>query len=150
MDQDLLRRDQAGPTKQSSRNSTSPYPYTSRYNAQGQQWKQVDPDGVTTLYQYNLKGELAYTAFDTNRNDVIDFAGNDRITWATNYVTTNNGTTVRRTQNYIWPLAARMLPIWFPPREFSRRVADLSILWNAGTGVTNQSQTVYAVVATVT
>ncbi|MGB0581440.1 MAG: RHS repeat-associated core domain-containing protein, partial [Limisphaerales bacterium] len=53
---------------------------TQHYNASGQLWKSVDPDGVTSLYQYNGQGQLEYSAIDMNGNDVIDFAGTDRIT----------------------------------------------------------------------
>ncbi|MGA1495634.1 MAG: hypothetical protein ACO37D_09590, partial [Rhodothermales bacterium] len=49
------------------------------YNAKGQLWKQVDPDGVATLYQYNAKGEPEYTIVDMDRDDVVDFSGMDRI-----------------------------------------------------------------------
>lgn len=74
----------------------------SYYNGQGQLFKQIDPDGVITLYRYNAKGELAYTAVDMNRNGTIDFSGSDRITQTTNDVTTDHSTTVRRTRNYAW------------------------------------------------
>jgi RHS repeat-associated protein len=72
------------------------------YNSQGQLWKQIDPDGVITLYQYNAKDELAYTAVDLNQNGIIDFSGTDRINQTTNDVTTDYSTTVRRTRNYSW------------------------------------------------
>jgi YD repeat-containing protein len=72
------------------------------YNAQGQLVKQVDPDGVTTLYQYNAIGELAYTAIDMNQNGSIDWSGPDRITQTTNDVITDHGTTVHRSRTYEW------------------------------------------------
>ena len=127
-------------------NSTTNYSFSqSFYNAQGQLSKQVDADGVSTLYQYNPKGELAYTALDTNRDGTINFAGNDRITWTTNYVTTNNGTTIRRTQNYVWPTAGTDASNLVSTVETSADgLRSWNILWNAGTGVTNRSQTVYA------
>ena len=53
---------------------------TNYYNNQGQLIRQEDPDGVTTLYGYNAKGELNTTAYDMNNNDTIDPSGNDRIT----------------------------------------------------------------------
>src|SRR5439155_9924686 len=139
---DTLRR----PYKTVYDSSTTPYPSTQMfYNAQGQFWKQVDPDGLTTLYQYNPKGEMAYTAIDTNRNDLIDFAGNDRITWTTNYVTSNNGTTVRRTQSYVWPTGGTDASNIVSTVETSADgLRTWNILWNGGIGVTNQSQTVYA------
>ena len=34
---------------------------------------------VTTLYAYNAKGEMEYTATDLDRNSAIDFAGTDRV-----------------------------------------------------------------------
>ena len=52
----------------------------SLYNNNGQLTAQINPDGVTTLYQYNGKGEVAYTAVDMNANGVMDFGGLDRIT----------------------------------------------------------------------
>src|SRR6266566_1363769 len=115
------------------------------YNAQGQLAKQVDPDGVTTLYLYNAKGELEYTGLDLNTNNVIDFAGADRITWTTNYVTTNNSTTVRRTQNYVWSTAGTDASNLLSTVETSADgLRTWNIVWNSGTGVTNQSQAVYA------
>lgn len=32
------------------------------FNSRGQLWKEIDPDGVTTLYGYNVKGELECVA----------------------------------------------------------------------------------------
>jgi RHS repeat-associated protein len=74
------------------------------YNSLGQLCKQVDPDGVTTLYSYNAKGEQAFTAIDINQNGSIDSgsSGTDRITQTTNDVTSVGSTTVRRTRNYVW------------------------------------------------
>jgi len=81
--------------------ATTPYPYQqSFYNNRGQLWKQRDPDGVVTLYAYDPLGELALTAIDINRNDQIDLAGSDRITWTTNDVTTFSGAYVRRSRTF--------------------------------------------------
>ena len=54
------------------------------YNNLGQLWKERDSDGVITLRGYNPQGEHAFTVVDSNRNDVIDFSGLDRITQTTN------------------------------------------------------------------
>jgi len=126
--------------------SGTPYPFSqSFYNVQGQLWKQVDPDGVATLSQYNPKGELAYIAVDTNRNDVIDFAGNDRVTWTTNFVASKNGMTVLRTQRDVWPAGGVDASNLVSTVETSADgLRTWNILWNAGAGMTNQSQTVYA------
>jgi RHS repeat-associated protein len=74
------------------------------FNTSGQLVKQTDPDGVSTLFQYNGKGELEYTALDVNTNGVIDFAGTDRITRTVADVIANAalGANVRRTRTYVW------------------------------------------------
>ncbi len=66
------------------------------YNNQGQRVKQVDADGVTTLFQYSALGDVEYTALDMNRNGQIDFIGPDRITHTQRETVTAHGTTVRR------------------------------------------------------
>lgn len=78
-------------------------PYRQSYfNNAGQLWKERDPDGVITLHGYNAKGERAYTAIDSNRNDAIDFSGLDRITQITNDVMSVHSTNVLRTRTYVW------------------------------------------------
>jgi RHS repeat-associated protein len=72
------------------------------FNSLGQMGSQKDPDNVATLYAYNPKGELAYTAVDINQNGSIDFSGTDRITFVTNDVTTYSGANVRRSRTYVW------------------------------------------------
>jgi hypothetical protein len=75
--------------------AAAPYPFSqSFYNNAGQLAKTKDPDAVVTLYQYNAKGEAAYTATDLNTSDTsVDSNGNypisftlDRVAWTTNYV----------------------------------------------------------------
>src|SRR6185436_2097430 len=48
------------------------------YNDFGQVERMSDPDGVTTLYSYNIRGEQEIAAVDLDRNGQIDFAGADR------------------------------------------------------------------------
>ncbi|MDR3574548.1 MAG: RHS repeat-associated core domain-containing protein [Anaerolineaceae bacterium] len=76
------------------------------YNAIGQLAKQVDPDGVTTLYEHNAKGELTSTVTDLNQDDIIDSgsSGHDRITQTTNDVIydATYSTTVSRSRNLVW------------------------------------------------
>lgn len=67
------------------------------YNPVGQLVKEVDPDGVTTLYTYNASGEREKMALDFNRNGVIDDAGPDRVTQTVSSVTTRGTKTVQRT-----------------------------------------------------
>jgi RHS repeat-associated protein len=73
-----------------------------RYNAKGQLTNQIDPDGVRTLFQYNAKGEREYVCIDSNRNDLIDLDGQDRITQTVSDVVANHGTDVLRTRTYVW------------------------------------------------
>ena len=76
----------------------------SYYNALGQLWKQVDPDGVTTLYQYNGKGEQSISAIAMAGSGATspNFSGMDHITATTNDVITDHGTTVRRNRTFVW------------------------------------------------
>lgn len=71
------------------------------YNNKGQLWKERNPDGVISLSGYSALGELTIVATDSNRNDVIDFNGLDRITATTNDVVTAHGIVVQRTRTYI-------------------------------------------------
>jgi RHS repeat-associated protein len=121
------------------------------YNGQGQLTSSVDPDGVSTLYAYNAKGELAYTAVDMNQNGSIDFSGSDRITQTTNDVTTDHGTTVRRSRQYVWldgqstgTLASLMETSADGLNTWQTQYRDTS------TAVTTHSQTVPGVSRTVT
>ncbi len=74
----------------------------SYFNNKGQLWKQRDPDGIVTLFAYNGRGELETTAIDLDQDDVIDYAGTDRITRTQNSVASSQGTTVRRTTTSVW------------------------------------------------
>jgi RHS repeat-associated protein len=95
--------DMLGRTYKTAYASASGVPASfSYYNSKGQLASQVDPDGVTNLYAYNAKGELAYTAIDMNGNGSIDFSGTDRITQTTNDVTTGHGINVRRSRTFVW------------------------------------------------
>lgn len=121
------------------------------YNPQGQLAREIDPDGVTTLYQYDAKGELAYTAVDMNQNGVIDFSGTDHITQTTNDVTTDHGTIVNRIRTYVW-LDGQSTGTLVSAIETS---ADGLNSWetqyrDAGTAVTTRTQTVPGVSRTVT
>jgi YD repeat-containing protein len=52
-----------------------PVPVSERvFNLLGQLSREIDPDGVTTLHQYNGKGEPVYRVLDVNRNGVMDSA----------------------------------------------------------------------------
>jgi len=110
------------------------------YNGVGQLVKQVDPDGVTTLYQYNAKGQAAFTAVDMNTNGIIDFDGRDRITYIINDVVNNNGVNVNRTRTFVW--ATNNLDASNLISTVETSVDGLqtwNIIWHNGVGLTNYS-----------
>jgi len=84
------------------------------FNNKGQLEKEVDPDGVTTLYRYNAKGEQYITAVDVNRDGFVsdidpgDTLRKDRVTRTTvqvmaNGATGNNrGMDIVRTVKEVW------------------------------------------------
>lgn len=67
--------------------------------------KQVDPDGITTLYAYNADGQQNVTAIDLNANGIIDY-DTDRITKSDSMLltagTVDNSVPVRRSESYVW------------------------------------------------
>lgn len=101
-------------------------PYSqSFYNAQGQLWKQRDPDDVITLFCYNAQGEQAfvitvvsdstrgwtsYSDVETaiNGGTLFDVNNVDRITRTTNYVLASSdannsrGVDIQRADRYVW------------------------------------------------
>ena len=131
----------------------------SYFNGQGQLWKQIDPDGVTTLYTYNGKGELTYsiTTLSDSTRTISDYStltsslssilsGTDRITWTTNDVTTDHGTTVRRSRTYVWASSGVNSASLATASE---RSADGLKSWqlrygDANIAVTNETQTSYS------
>jgi RHS repeat-associated protein len=121
---------------------------TSFYNNLGQLWKQMDPDGLTTLFGYNAKGEQAYTAMDSNRNDLIDFSGSDRIIETTNWVETLVGTwsgiDARIQNTYVWNTdgnATRTLLSTVQSAVNGLRSANST--FNNSSTVTSQASTLY-------
>ncbi|MBI4657882.1 MAG: RHS repeat protein, partial [Verrucomicrobia bacterium] len=121
--------------------ASEPYPFKrSFYNNKGQLWKQADPDGVTTLYGYNAKGELEYTALDVNRNDFIDLNGPDRITRTFSDVISNYGTMVRRTRAYVW--GTNYVDSATLQSTVETSASGLSS-WSTTFGLTTRTETVY-------
>lgn len=72
------------------------------YNVKGQLAKTVDPDGVTLLYDYNLRGERTHTALDINNNGTIDLAA-DRVSFSeTDLAQRQGGEWVMRSTRKDW------------------------------------------------
>ena len=112
----------------------------SLYNNLGQLWRQVDPDGVATLYQYNARGEVEFTAVDLNQNGAIDLAGTDRVTRTVRSVGASTlwpGLAARRTETWVWNTDGADTPTLASASEVSvdgLRSAQISF------GLTNWSQ----------
>jgi RHS repeat-associated protein len=115
--------------------STGPY-RQSYFNNQGQLWKQRDPDGVITLYTNNARGELAHTCIDSNRDDIINSAGQDRITQTTNDVVANYSTSVLRTRTYVLDTHGSSTPTLLSSIEIS---VDGFKSWQTNAGVLSTS-----------
>ena len=115
------------------------------YNSLGQLAKQIDPDGVTTLYQYNARGQVAYSAVDMNANGVIDFGGLDRITGTVSDVVSNGyNLYVNRTRTYVWEANNSAISNLVAMAETSvDGLQNWNIVYNNGVGLTNYSQTTY-------
>ncbi len=86
----------------------------SYFSTVGQFVRQVDPDGITTLFAYNARGEQETTALDVNANGLIDFDGIDRITKTTSIVATKTVAattyTVQRTTTQVWETDGQNTP----------------------------------------
>ena len=103
----------------------------------------MDPDGVTTLYQYDARGRLVYTAVDLNNNGVIDFNGADRITETLSDVTANNeGEIVNRTRTFVWATNGVAVSNLVSDAETSVESLEAwNVLYNNGLSLTNYSET---------
>jgi RHS repeat-associated protein len=136
--------DMLGRTYKTLYSSASGSPYNqSFYNNYGQLVAQCDPDGVTRLYQYNAKGQVAYVAQDMNTNGVIDFAGPDRITYTVSDVVSNGyNLYANRTQTYVWSTNGVNSSNLLSTVESSvDGLQSWQITWNNGLGLTNYSRT---------
>jgi YD repeat-containing protein len=115
----------------------------SSFNTLGQLSKQVDPDGVTTLFAYNAKGELQDSVLDTDRNGAIDLGGLDRVTRTIRDVVYNStyGWNVQRTRTLVFPNNNDGTTT----NETSRveRSTDGSRTWSTSFGLVSSSQAVY-------
>jgi RHS repeat-associated protein len=128
--------------------SAAPYPYsTLYYNGLGQLIYLADPDGVGTLYGYDDQGRQVYTAVDFDHVGNLNFAGTNHITLMTNDVVTDNGTTVNRTQVFVWSTIGSPAATLVSTAETSANgLKTWNITWNNGgaQGVTNQTVTAYS------
>ncbi len=117
------------------------------YNQKGQLEKQVDPDGVTMLYQYNRKAEREYVAVDMNPNGLIDLDGIDRVTRTIATVGQASSLpeiNVRRIETYVWTIDNSASSNLVSTVETSvDGLHTWSRVWNNGTAVTSETQTAF-------
>ena len=128
------------------------------HNSFGQLWKQVDPDGLVTLYTYNGKGERNYTiqailpatAQISSYSSLVSglpsiLAGSDRVSQGTNGVIVDHGAGVNRSQTVVWLNGQSS----GTPASMAERSVNGLQSWqvtfiNGSAGLTNQTLTTYA------
>lgn len=137
-------RDGAGQLFETVYAGASSNPYSiSYYNNAGQLTNQIDPDGDSTMYAYNSKGELAYTILDMNQNGIIDWSGPDRITFTTNDVTSDNGATVHRTRTFVWSASSNSSNLISTIETSPEGLTSWNTIWNSATAITTTNITAY-------
>ena len=109
----------------------------SEYDAANRLAAQYDPDGVTTLFAYNARGEQEVTALDLNGNGIIDYTA-DRITKTVSAVTTNGPYTVQRSTTTLWETDGHDTPTTV---SISDQSADGLRSWQTARGLTTASVT---------
>ncbi|MDI1247255.1 MAG: type IV secretion protein Rhs, partial [Lacunisphaera sp.] len=109
------------------------------FNGIGQLVRQVDPDGVTTLFAYNARGEQEVTAVDLDADNTIDYEGTDRITKTVTTVTTSGSYTVQRATSTVWETDGQDTPVTV---SISDQSADGLRSWQTVRGQLTASVTV--------
>ncbi len=103
------------------------------FNAIGQLVRQVDPDGVTSLFAYNARGEPAVTAVDLNRNGNVDYAGADRVVRTTSAIGLRGTVVVTRSANEVWDRNGEDAPL---TTSLSEQSIDGLRSWQTVNGLT--------------
>jgi RHS repeat-associated protein len=111
----------------------------SEFNNWAQLTKDVDPDGVTTLYQYNSKGELEISAVDLNQGGIVDLTS-DRITRTIRDVANVSSVDVNRTTTYAFFTNGSALSNVVAESRIS---TDGRQSWDIRFGLTSQSSIFY-------
>ena len=113
------------------------------YGTNGLLSKTIDPDGVTSLYEYDAFAKLEYMTVDMNRNGVKEFSGADRIAQNVSDITSNYDTYVRRTRTFVWPDSSET-PYHLATVEISANgLSTWNTLFNAGQSIPSSTCTFY-------
>ncbi|MDI1248810.1 MAG: type IV secretion protein Rhs [Lacunisphaera sp.] len=83
----------------------------SYFNGLGQLVRQVDADGIATLFAYNARGEQEVTALDLDGNGTIGYTGTDRLTHTVTDVATHGTYTVQRATTEVWETDGQNTPV---------------------------------------
>ncbi|MBM3852188.1 MAG: hypothetical protein FJ399_03435, partial [Verrucomicrobia bacterium] len=110
------------------------------FDAGGRLVREVDPDGVTVLHEYDAQGRPAARALDVNRNGRIDYAGPDRISRTRSEIGVRDGATVRRATVEQWEAENSESPVVVAVIESS---VDGLRAWRTVRGLTSTSATVH-------
>ena len=106
------------------------------FDAVGRRAREVDPDGVTTLYGYDARGRQVVRAVDINGNNTIDYAGTDRITRTLSSVGVRDGRTVERTETQLWEVDLQTTPTTV---SISEQSVDGLASWQTVRGLTSST-----------
>lgn len=109
------------------------------YFSGGKLVRQVDADGVTTLFQYDPWGNAEFQAIDVNQNGVIDTNGTDRITRTLQDTGMHGANVVSRRQVLVYTSNSSTNQAQM---EMSETAVDSLQAWNTKTGVTSRTVTV--------
>ncbi|HAB17653.1 MAG TPA: RHS repeat-associated core domain-containing protein [Verrucomicrobiota bacterium] len=107
------------------------------YDSAGRVVRQVDPDGVTTLFLRQNYNE-DFTVIDLDRDGIIDWNGPDRITKTLNETVAEFGTTTRRTTVSEYKLSGNSTASVISTTSSS---VDGLRTWTVTPGVVNPAQT---------
>ncbi len=106
------------------------------FDAVGRLAREVDPDGITTLYGYDVRGRQSVTAVAMNGNNTIDYAGTDRITRTLSSVGVRDGRTVQRTETQVWEIDQQATPVTV---SISEQSVDGLASWQTVRGLTSST-----------
>ncbi len=106
------------------------------FNNKGQLVKEVDPDGVTTLHEYNLLGQRVLTARDVNRDGLVNLNGADRVQKVVSSFVTNGTVIAERKATYAWMVTSSDSSNLVSAAEQS---VNGLLSWTVSNGVTNCS-----------
>jgi YD repeat-containing protein len=111
------------------------------YDKAGRLSRQLDCDGVRTLFSYDDHIGAETVAVDVNGNGQIDLNGPDRITRIKSSIQQRENLTLERTVIEHWPNPGESAPEMLQLREVSLNGPGTTYEWNFGPGGTSMVKT---------